>query len=145
MIFQSLPGSLNQDEKPGLLNFIASVLSHWFVPLLCKTSTHNTQCIIPLAIKGLSKETGHYLSHVLRFGAHVFLQHKKLIPKPGVHTSFKQIQLYVGCLWPLSLSWGWAWRSSGEHLYSDSFIAAFCHLQNQRILNQFVVGGGGDG
>lgn len=31
--------------------------THWFVQLLCKTSIHNTQCISPLAIKLLSKET----------------------------------------------------------------------------------------
>lgn len=63
--------------------------SHWFALLLCKTSTHNTQCIIPLAIKWFSKQTGHYLSHILRFGAHVFLQHKKLIPYPATFNSLE--------------------------------------------------------
>lgn len=37
----------------------------------------------PLPIKWLPKETQHYLSHILRFGAHVFFQHKKLIPYPA--------------------------------------------------------------
>lgn len=63
--------------------------THWFVQLLCKTSIHNTQCISPLAIKLLSKETRHYLSHILRLGAHVFLQHKKLIPYPATFNSLE--------------------------------------------------------
>lgn len=85
---QSLPGSLRQEGKT-FLEFHFQCSSHWFVPtpaqnIHTQDTTHNTP-----AIKWLSKETGHYLSHVLRFGAHVFFQHKKLIPYPATLNSLE--------------------------------------------------------
>lgn len=87
-----LTGPLSEEEKSGLLDFNSSVLITGLFNS-CKTPTHNTQCISPLAIKWLSKETGHYLSHILRLGAHVFLQHKKLIPYPATFNSVEMWSL----------------------------------------------------
>lgn len=92
MIFQSLPGSLSQELKSGVLSLFP-VFNHWFVQPLCKTSTHSVHRISPLVVKWLSKETGHYLSHVLRFGAHVLLQHEKLIPHPATLNSLEMRSL----------------------------------------------------
>lgn len=84
-----LTRAIESGRETRSLRFQFQCSTHWFVQLLCKTSIHNTQCISPLAIKLLSKETRHYLSHILRLGAHVFLQHKKLIPYPATFNSLE--------------------------------------------------------
>lgn len=85
-----LTKAIESGRETKSVGFQLQWFSHVFVQFLCKTSIHNTQCTLPLPIKWLSKETRHYLSHILRFGAHVLFQHKKLIPYPATFNTLER-------------------------------------------------------